>query len=131
MLFRSKSHSSGCVTHHKTMVPSVVKEMNHCTPENLSFTGRIGTITVPFPGLNDMRRSTQIMSIDIMPTGRVTKNHVIHDGCGCIIWRAMIFCGEAIGESIPPMLEARAIPMMTALDICESEGRLRSMGYRG
>jgi len=71
-----------------------------------------------------------MIRIEIMPTGMVTKNHVTHDGCGCIIWRATIFCGEAIGDNIPPMLEASAIPMITAFDIGESEGRLRSMGYR-
>jgi hypothetical protein len=27
------------------------------------------------------------------------------------------------------MLEARAMPMMTALDMLESEGKVRSMGY--
>lgn len=33
-----------------------------------------------------------------------------------------------MGESIPPIFEARAIPRMTALDIGESDGKLRSMG---
>ncbi len=65
-----------------------------------------------------------------MPTGRATKNHVPHDGGGCMISRATIFCGDAMGESIPPILEASAMPRMRALDICESEGRLRSMGWR-
>ena len=32
---------------------------------------------------------------------------------------------------MPPMLEAREMHMMTALDISESEGRLRSIGYQG
>jgi hypothetical protein len=40
-----------------------------------------------------------------------------------------MFCGEAMGESIPPTLEDRAMPMMRALDMLESEGRLRSIGY--
>lgn len=40
-----------------------------------------------------------------------------------------MFCGDAIGESIPPMFEARAIPRMRALDISESAGRLRSIGW--
>ena len=33
-----------------------------------------------------------------------------------------------MGESMPPMFEARAMPRMRALDIWESEGRLRNMG---
>lgn len=55
--------------------------------------------------------------IDMMPTGRAIKNHMPHDGWGSMICRATMFCGDAIGESIPPMLEARAIPRMSALDI--------------
>ena len=39
-----------------------------------------------------------------------------------------MFWGEAIGESIPPMFEASAIPRMTALDMLESDGKLRSIG---
>lgn len=39
-----------------------------------------------------------------------------------------MFWGEAIGESIPPILEARAMPRISALDIWESDGRLRSIG---
>lgn len=40
-----------------------------------------------------------------------------------------MFCGEAIGEAAPPMLEARAIPRMRALEKLESEGRLRRSGW--
>ncbi len=65
-----------------------------------------------------------------MPTGRAMKNQISHDGPGSIISRATMFCGDAIGESIPPMLEASAMPRMRALDIGESEGRLRSIGYK-
>ena len=39
-----------------------------------------------------------------------------------------MFCGEAIGEAAPPMLEASAIPRMSAFEKLESEGRLRSSG---
>jgi hypothetical protein len=39
-----------------------------------------------------------------------------------------MFWGEAMGESMPPILEARAMPRMRAFDICESEGKLRSIG---
>ena len=64
-----------------------------------------------------------------MPTGREMKNQISHDGPGSIISRATMFSGDAIGESIPPMFEASAMPRMRALDIWESEGRLRSIGY--
>jgi hypothetical protein len=40
-----------------------------------------------------------------------------------------MFWGEAMGDSMPPMFEARAIPKMSALDMSESEGRFRSIGY--
>ena len=40
-----------------------------------------------------------------------------------------MFCGEAIGEAAPPILEARAIPRMRALEKRDSEGRLRSKGW--
>jgi len=41
-----------------------------------------------------------------------------------------MFCGDAMGESIPPIFEASAMPRMRALDIGESDGRLRSIGYK-
>ena len=40
-----------------------------------------------------------------------------------------MFWGEAIGEAAPPMLEARAMPRMRALEKLESEGRLRRSGW--
>lgn len=115
--------------HHRIMVARVVNEMNHCTPENLSLTGRMGTMLVPLLGWNVTRSRIQMRTMEMIPTGRAMKNHVSQDGSGSIIWRATMFCGDAIGESMPPMLEARAIPRMSALDIWESEGRLRSIGY--
>lgn len=121
--------SSWWVTHQRIMVPRVTSVMNHWIPVNLSLTGRIGTIVVPLPGLKVTRRSTQIRRMEIIPTGMTTKNHAAQEGLGSMFWRAMMFCGEAIGESMPPMFEARAIPRMRALDIWESEGRLRSMGF--
>ena len=39
-----------------------------------------------------------------------------------------MFCGEAIGEAAPPILDARAIPRRSALVKLESEGRLRRRG---
>lgn len=41
-----------------------------------------------------------------------------------------MFCGEAIGEAAPPILEASAIPRMSAFEKLESEGRLRRSGLR-
>ena len=64
----------------------------------------------------------------MMQTGRATKNHMPQLGCGRMFCRAMIFCGEAIGEAAPPMLEASAIPRMSAFEKLESEGRLRRSG---
>lgn len=40
-----------------------------------------------------------------------------------------MFCGEAMGEAAPPILEARAIPRMRALEKLESEGKLRRSGW--
>ncbi len=34
-----------------------------------------------------------------------------------------------MGEAAPPMLEARAMPRMRALEKRESDGRLRSIGW--
>lgn len=95
---------------------------------NLSFTVRIGTIVVPLLGLKVTRRSSQIRRMEIMPTGRTMKNQINHEGFGSMFWRAIMFWGDAMGDSIPPILEARAIPRIRALDIWESDGRLRSMG---
>lgn len=64
----------------------------------------------------------------MMPTGMVTKNHTPQDGGGSMVCRAMMFCGEAIGDSMPPMLDAKAIPRMTAFDMSESDGKFRSIG---
>ena len=70
----------------------------------------------------------QIRRMEMMPTGNAMKNQVPQVGGGFIIWMATMFCGDAIGESIPPMFDASAMPRMRALDICESEGKFRSMG---
>lgn len=102
--------------------------MKYCTPVNLSFIGRIGTMVVPLPGWNVASRRTQIRRMEMMQTGRATKNHMPQLGCGRMFCRAMIFCGEAIGEAAPPMLEASAIPRMSAFEKLESEGRLRRSG---
>lgn len=64
----------------------------------------------------------------MMQTGREIKNHVPQLIAGYMFCKAMMFCGEAIGEAAPPTLEASAIPKMRALENRESDGRLRSIG---
>lgn len=61
-------------------------------------------------------------------TGMATKNQLPQLGSGRMFCMAIIFCGEAMGEAAPPMLEARAMPRMSALENSESDGRLRSSG---
>lgn len=70
-----------------------------------------------------MRRMVAIQN------GRATKNHSPQLGCGDIFWRAMIFCGEAMGDAAPPILEASAMPRIRAFENRESDGRLRSKGW--
>lgn len=65
----------------------------------------------------------------MMPTGMVMKNQAAHDGWGDMMARAMMFCGDAMGDSMPPTLDARAMPRIRAFDMFESDGRLRSIGY--
>lgn len=67
--------------------------------------------------------------MEIMQIGSATKNHAPHPGCGFMFWRAIRFCGEAMGEAAPPILELRAMPRMSAFDILESEGKLRKIGW--
>jgi hypothetical protein len=89
----------------------------------------MGTIVVPLPGRNEIKSKTHMRRIELTPTGMVMKNQVPHDGPDFISPTATIFCGDAIGESIPPMLEARAMPRIKAFDMFESAGRLRSIGW--
>jgi len=124
-----KMDSSWWLTHHRTMVTRVTTLMNHCTPVNLSFKGRMGTMLVPRPGWKVMRRKTQISKMEMMQTGSATKNHTPQEGSGCMFCSAMRFWGEAMGDAAPPMLEERAMPMRSALVMSESAGRLRRMGW--
>ena len=41
----------------------------------------------------------------------------------------MIFWGEAIGEAAPPILEANAMPSMSAFEKLESDGKFLSNGW--
>ena len=86
-------------------------------------------MVVPFPGWKVTSRRTQIRRIEMIQTGRAMKNQIPQLGWGRIFCKAIIFCGEAMGEAAPPMLEARAMPRMRALEKLESEGRLRRSGY--
>ena len=88
-------------------------------------------MVVPLPGLKVTSSRSQISKMEMMQTGRATKNQVPQPGWGRMFWRAMMFCGEAMGEAAPPMLEARAMPRIRALEKGESEGRLRRSGLEG
>ncbi|KAK5635887.1 hypothetical protein RRF57_011599 [Xylaria bambusicola] len=121
--------SSAWLAHQRPMVAKQMKETNHCKPVNSSLTERIGMMTVPLPGLNVSNSRTQMRKSDTMPTGMTMNSHWPHVGGGSMMPNATTFCGDAIGDSMPPMLEASAIPMMTALDMFEPCGRLRSIGY--
>lgn len=67
--------------------------------------------------------------MEMTQTGRAMKNQTPQLGWGCMFWSAIMFCGDAMGEAAPPMLEARAMPRMRALEKLESEGRLRRSGW--
>lgn len=71
-----KVFSSWWLTHHRTMVSNVMNVINHCTPVYLSFTDRMGTMTVPRPGRNVTSRIIHIRKIEMIQTGREIKNHV-------------------------------------------------------
>lgn len=75
-----------------------------------------------------MTSRSQIRRMEMMQMGSATKNQAPQPGCGFMFWRAMRFCGEAIGDAAPPMLELSAMPRMSAFDMSESEGRLRKIG---
>ena len=65
----------------------------------------------------------------IMQTGRAMKNQIPQPGCGDIFWSAIRFCGEAIGDAAPPMLDESAMPRRSAFVMSLSAGRLRRMGW--
>ena len=69
------------------------------------------------------------MKTEIEQRGMETSSHWGQVGGGFIFCRAMIFCGEEIGDAIPPMLEAKAIPRMRHRAYCELCGKVRRMGY--
>lgn len=77
----------------------------------------MGTIFVPLPGWNVTSKRIQIRRIEMTPTGMAIKNQMPQEGCGDMIDRATIFWGEAIGDSMPPMFDAKAIPRIRAFDI--------------
>lgn len=106
----------------------VTTDINQCTPVNLSRMRLTGMMVVPFPGRNETRSKSQTKKMDIMQIGKVTKNQAPQLGSGCMFSNAIMFCGDAIGEAIPPMHEARAIARTRALENSESGGRFRRIG---
>jgi hypothetical protein len=81
------------------------------------------------PGLKVINKSTQINRIEIMHTGIEMKNHATQEGAGCIFSKAMMFWGDAIGEAIPPIFEAKAIPRISAWEKGLFAGRFRKRGW--
>jgi tetratricopeptide (TPR) repeat protein len=79
--------------------------------------------------LENMGDRYAMSKIEIMHTGMETKNQLPYKGCGCMFWRAMRFCGLAMGEAAPPMFELSAMLRRKALVMSESAGRLRKMGW--
>lgn len=65
---------------------------------------------------------------EMIQTGRAMKNQMPQLGSGRMFCRAIMFCGEAIGDAAPPIFAARAIPRISALEKLESDGRLRRSG---
>lgn len=123
-----KTVSSWWLKHQRTIVMRVVRVTNHCVPVKLSLTGRMGTIVVPRPGLNVTRSIIQIARMQRMHTGIEMKNHVPQLIAGYMFSKAMMFCGDAIGEAAPPTFAAKAIPRMSAFEKLDSGGRLRNSG---
>lgn len=123
-----KTCSRWWLAHHRTIVAKVTRLMKYWTPVNLSFTGLMGTMVVPRPGWNVKTRRPQINRMQMMQTGSAIKNHVPQSTPGCMFCRAMMFCGDAIGDAAPPTLAAKAIPRTTAFANLESGGRFRKRG---
>lgn len=115
--------------HHRTMVTQVTITMYHCLTVKGSETGWIFKIlTVGSIGkLN--KRMTQIPKMQSTDTGMATINHVVHEGVGFIIPIDMMFCGDAIGEDIPPMLEAKAIPKINDFAYLQFLGNVLNRGW--
>ena len=67
-------------------------------------------------------------SMATMQTGKATKNQIPHEGAGRMFCNAIMFWGEAIGEAMPPKLQASAMPRIRAFEKLESVGRLRRSG---
>lgn len=86
-------------------------------------------MVVPLPGWNVARSTSHIKRMEMMQTGRATRNQTPQLGSGRIFWRAMIFWGEAMGEAAPPILEANAMPSMSAFEKLESDGKFLSRGW--
>ena len=67
--------------------------------------------------------------IEVEATGIEPANQPNQEIGGFMYSRAMRFWGEEIGEAIPPMFEARAIPRMSDFEKGDLAGRVRRIGY--
>ncbi len=86
-------------------------------------------MVVFLPGRKVTSRSSQISRIVMIHTGSAMKNQIPQPGWGSMFWRAIRFCGLAIGDAAPPILDARAMPRMSAFDMSLSLGRFLRIGW--
>lgn len=116
--------------HQRKMVRTEMEMMNHCTPENLLSMVLMGTRWVFLElQLNVINKKIQMSNNDKTQTGNAMTNHWPHEGCGSMAPMAIMFWGEAIGEAIPPTLDARAIPKIRALMNWEPLGNVLNNGW--
>lgn len=127
-----KNHASLLSTHHRTIVAIVTALTAHCVLVNgslLTLTGLMTTFEPP--ARYDQRRISQMQTTEVNETGIETLNQPIQEMGGFMYSSAMRFCGDEMGEAIPPMLEARAMPRMSAFENGDLDGRVRRMGCGG
>lgn len=66
--------------------------------------------------------------IEVEATGIETANQPSHEMGGFIYSNAIKFCGEEMGEAIPPIFDASAIPRMSDLEKGDFAGSVRKIG---
>lgn len=99
--------------HQRKIVKILVMDTNHWVIVNGSRIGWNCRILISLESVLKVRSKTiQMSRMLTMHTGIEMMNHSIHEGGGDIRPNEKMFCGEEIGDDIPPMLEAKAIPRM-------------------